>query len=417
MEIIGERGPFARFAAGSLGSERFMLFDVGCSGGIDGIWRLFGERLSSIGFDPSVAEIARLRGLEPSPEIVYEAAFVGVPDDHPIRLRRGQRPFTERNPWNRLTAARTVEIMADEIKAASEREKMQLNVWGETELTTAPTVFLPEFIQSRGIGSIDFIKIDIDSCDFDVLQSLEGDLAGRQVLGLGLEVNFYGSDNDTDHTFHNTDRFMRAQGFELFGLTARSYSVAGLPHRFAHDFPAQAEAGRPYQGDALYLRDVCAPEMAHLAPTLSPEKLVKLAILYSIGGLQDHAAELLLAFRDRLAPILDVDRGLDLLASETSIGRERGWGYRELIAAYERNDRVFYERPAKPEPEPVTIRDEEAERTLRAERDESRARADDLDARLIKACDELTAIHHSRRYRVATRFAHLAWKLRRMVGG
>lgn len=426
MEIIGERGPFARFAAQALSSERFMLFDVGCSGGIDGIWRLFGDRLSSFGFDPSVAEIARLRGLEPSPQIAYEAAFVGVPDDHPIRLRRGRRPFTERNPWNRLTAARTVEIRADEIKAASEREKMQLNVWGATELTTAPTVFLPEFITQRGIGSIDFIKIDIDSCDYDVLQSLGDDLASRQVLGLGLEVNFYGSDNDTDHTFHNTDRFMRAHGFELFGLTARSYSVAGLPHRFAHAFPAQAEAGRPYQGDALYLRDVCAPEMAHLGASLSPEKLVKLAILYSIAGLADQAAELLLAFRDRIAPILDIDKGLDLLVSETSIGRERGWSYKELIAAYERDDRAFYERPAPPQPEPIILRDEsavreleiarETNRALQAELQASREWTAQLDARLIKACDELTAIHHSRRFRIATRFAHLAQKLRRMVG-
>lgn len=419
MEIIGQRGSFAPYAAQALSSERFVLFDVGCSGGIDGIWQLFGDKLSSFGFDPSVAEIARLRALEPSPQIVYEAAFVGVPEDHPVRLRRGGRPFTERNPWNRLTAARTVEIMAEQIKASSEREKMQLNVWRDTELTTAPTVFLPEYISKRGVDSIDFIKIDIDSCDYDVLQSLGDDLASRQVLGLGLEVNFYGADNDTDHTFHNTDRFMRAHGFELFGLTARSYSVAGLPHRFAHDFPAQAVAGRPYQGDALYLRDVCAPEMAHLGPTLSPEKLVKLAILFSIAGLSDQAAELLLAFRDRLSPILNIDNALDLLVSETSIGQERGWSYKELIAAYERNDRVFYERPALPSQPGIGSNEsaeQEATRALQAELDECRAWTAHLDARLIKACDELKALHHSKRYRIATRIAHLAQRLRRMIG-
>lgn len=418
MEIIGERGPFARFAAQALGSERFTLFDVGCSGGIDGIWRLFGDRLSSFGFDPSVAEIARLRGLEPSPEIVYEAAFVGVPEDHPIRLARGARPFTARNPWNRLTASRTVQIMADQIKQASEREKMQLNVWTQTELTTAPTVFLPDFIAQRGIGSIDFIKIDIDSCDFDVLQSLGDDLASRQVLGLGLEVNFYGSDHESEHTFHNTDRFMRAQGFELFGLTSRSYSLHALPHRFAHDFPAQAEAGRPYQGDAIYLRDICAPEMAHLAAGYSPQKLVKLAILYSIAGLPDQAGELLLAHRGRLSAILDIDKALDLLTAETSIGRERGWGYKELVAAYERNDRVFYERPPAPVavPERVIVRDEAAERALAAERDASRTEADALRERVEQMHAELTAIHHSRRFQIATRIARLVYRIKRRLG-
>lgn len=419
MEIIGQRGPFASYAAQAVASEHFVLFDVGCSGGIDGVWRLFGENLSSFGFDPSIAEIDRLRALEPSSQIVYEAAFVGVPENHPIRLRRGDRPFTERNPWNRLTAARTVEIMAEQIKAASDREKMLLNVWRETALTSAPTVFLPDYISQHAINSIDFIKIDIDSCDYDVLQSLSDDLSNRNVLGLGLEVNFYGSDNDTEHTFHNTDRFMRAHGFELFGLTSRHYSVVGLPHRFAHDFPAQAEAGRPYQGDALYLRDICAPELAPLAATFSSEKLVKLAILFSIAGLADQAAELLLAFRARLSRVLDIDHALDLLVRETSIGQERGWSYKELIAAYERNDRVFYERPAphqggSPSAD-ETVAGEERER-LKADLEQNRARKERLDADLVTVRGELEALRNSKRYRMATLFADLAYRMRRMAG-
>ena len=39
-----------------LEEEKFTLIDVGCSGGIDPIWQLFGPRLKAFGFDPNIGE-------------------------------------------------------------------------------------------------------------------------------------------------------------------------------------------------------------------------------------------------------------------------------------------------------------------------------------------------------------------------
>ncbi|MFX8362538.1 hypothetical protein ABTL34_19440, partial [Acinetobacter baumannii] len=67
--------------------------------------------------------------------------------------------------------------------------------------------------------------------------------------------NFEGSYSPHHHTFHNTDRYMRRHGFDLFGLTTRNYSSGALPSPFLYRYPAQSLHGRPLQGDALYLRD------------------------------------------------------------------------------------------------------------------------------------------------------------------
>lgn len=344
MELISEKGPFPRCVAGSRGDWTFTLIDVGCSGGIDPAWRALGERLQAIGFDPSIQEVERLRGLETSPRIVYEAIFVGPNPDAPITYKPGGLAYVTYTPWPRLAVARTMVIMAQHIRAVSDVEKLETNSWRETQLASE-YIQIPEYLHRRGIGSVDFVKIDIDGPDFEVLQTLSAMLDTHQVLGLGLEVNYIGSDDPTDHTFHNTDRWMRKHGFALFGLTVRPYSVAASPHRYRYRAPNVSIAGRPFQGDAVYLRDLCAPEQRARAGQYAPEKLLKLAALFSLTGLPDHAAEVLLTFREQLSPMLDIDHALDLLASETVIGRERGWTYRELMEAFERNDPAFYPPP------------------------------------------------------------------------
>ena len=181
--------------------------------------------------------------------------------------------------------------------------------------------------------------------DFVILSSIRDELESMKVLGACLEVNYFGTASPTDHTFHNTDRLMREAGFDLFGLTVRPYSVAALPARYALNMPAQSLVGRPLQGDALYFRDLCAPHNWGLALTMGPEKIAKLAALFAMTGLPDHAAELLIKFRRRLAGLFDVESGLELLAAqlqELAPINEPPLRYRDYMAAFKRDDRRFY---------------------------------------------------------------------------
>ena len=50
---------FPALIAESLKSEKFRLLDIGCSGGLDPLWRAFEPRLQALGIDASVTECKR----------------------------------------------------------------------------------------------------------------------------------------------------------------------------------------------------------------------------------------------------------------------------------------------------------------------------------------------------------------------
>lgn len=347
MELLQPATRFSQSVADRLGDSKFTLLDIGCSGGIDRTWRVFGSRLRAFGFDPNIEDVARLNAKETLPEVSYVAAFVGLPDDDPGMTRLRTRSWVDRSPWSRLSVARTLEIRASDVSAASSETKTRLNVWGEVPLADpAKPIVLPDFLRSRNIDDVDFIKIDVDGPDFLILRSLKAILTNSRVLGVGIEVNYHGSDDPDVHTFHNVDRFMRGAGFELFGLTVRTYSSAALPAPYLYSIPAQTAWGRPLQGDALYLRDTgldAEKKTGNADLRFDAAKLAKLAALFSLFGLPDMAVETLLRHRGQFAELLDVDREIDVLTAQAA--SKAGWSpktYAEHMAAFEADSRCFY---------------------------------------------------------------------------
>jgi hypothetical protein len=347
MEGTASYAPVLTYLAEVAADTEFMLIDIGCSGGIDTVWRRFGPRLRAIGIDPNLSEIDRLKRTETHSGIQYMAAFAGISADHPFARRKAGRSDWGRNPWDRLSTARWLRAMKEGL--LSDAERTAANLWPDVELADpARPVVIPEYLRERDIANVDFLKIDIDGKDFDVLHSFDSELERLGVLGLGLEVNFHGSDAETDHTLHNTERYMKAQGYELFNLTVRRYSLAALPSRYLLNVPAQTEFGRPLQGDALYIRDLGNPERRELAERLPPGKLVNALALFAVFNLPDCAAEIAVLHRATLAKIVDVDRVLDLLAAQAQGDVECPLTYREYMEAFDRQDPMFFPPDARP---------------------------------------------------------------------
>jgi hypothetical protein len=237
---------------------------------------------------------------------------------------------------------RTYQIQQQSISKLSDVEKVEVNAWRETKLADGPAIYLPDLLAERNVADVDFVKIDVDGPDYLILQSLEETLADCGVLGVGIEVNFYGSADPRENTFHNVDRYMRSIGFDLFSLSTRSYSMQALPAPYLLTIPAQATFGRPYQGDALYLRDLGSPDFVEIADKMPVAKLAKLAAICSLAGLPDCAADILVKFRGRFASFFDVDEALDLLVEQTSLGAARNLNYRDYLNLFEQNDAAFY---------------------------------------------------------------------------
>jgi FkbM family methyltransferase len=348
MGRAGGYGSVLAYVAKRAPTTEFMLVDVGCGGGIDEIWWKFGPRLRALAIDPDGAEIDRLRRAQSRPGIEYLAAFAALRADHPFARHKAGQSDSGRTPWSRLAVARTLQVTSD--RAESSRIS---SGGGETapsvpRATPPPAIDVPDFLAQRGITSVDFLKIDVDGKDLEVLHSFASSLDSLQILGLLLEVNFHGSTAETDHTLHNTDRLMKGHGFELFDLTTRRYSMAALPAQYLYGFPAEGNYGRVLQGDALYVRDLGSPEHDEFTARLAPGKLLNLVCIFSAFNLPDCAAEIVLRFDRTLAMLCDTEHMLDLLAAQAQGPfRRRPLTYRQYMARFEAQHPMFFPRTSR----------------------------------------------------------------------
>ena len=326
-----ERGIFA--------SHPFTLLDVGCSGGISPFWRVFEPSLIARGIDPVISECERLNAQESNFNIRYRPRFVGLPDDHPFVQNRGSKEPWGGNPWSRFSS----KLACDILKAKTKKEDKLpiLNDWQSSGLADPKTKLqVDDLVQEEKLFELDFIKVDVDGYDLDVILSGEEVTRSSPVLGYTLEVNFFGTADDTDHTFHNTDRLMRHWGFDLFDLSLRRYSMAALPAPFEWDGPMQTLFGRPYQGDAVYLRDPMAGQMRRSTQSaLSPYKVLKLACLFECFGLPDHAAELIIANAHSFSNLCNSEELLCILAREIDPSVKN---YNEYIDNFSSDPTSFY---------------------------------------------------------------------------
>jgi hypothetical protein len=372
IEGMRHQSAFASYVAERLGSAQFMLVDIGCAGGVAPGWRAFGAKLSAWGFDATAEEIERLKAAEANPEVRYAAGFIGLPDGHPLKARIAGKAYWHQWPSGRLSYERTQDIRRARAEGRKPRsiedyyrDRVLAEDWGtlphggfDLDYAAAgarhpeaeglegqpPVIHLPQFLESHGFSDVDFVKLDIDGPEFEVLRSLNGLLDDPGLLGVSLEVCYFGSHDANDNSFHNMDRLMRENGFDLFGLSVRGYSGAALPWPYLDAHPSMTTGGRPVQGDALYIRDLASRVRRAEAAALSAEKLAKTAALLALFTLPDQAAELLIVHRERLQTLLDVDRGLDLLAREMPelYGTEQ-LSYRDYVSLFEADDPRFFD--------------------------------------------------------------------------
>jgi hypothetical protein len=153
-----------------------------------------------------------------------------------------------------------------------------------------------------------------------------------------VEVNWFGSGGESEPAFHNTDVFMRRQGYTLFGLTVRLYSRTDLPAPFLRELFAETRFGQPYQGDAIYVRDLAAPHERERADAYPAEKLIKLACVFELIGLPDCAAEVLNRFRPLLTAFGDSEPLLDALTPPLH-GEQLS--YRQYVERFEQEPELF----------------------------------------------------------------------------
>jgi FkbM family methyltransferase len=340
LEFLGKKTILVDFLneTNFLKESPLTVVDVGCSGGVSSAWSVYKDH-KILGIDPVVDECERLNSIKNDEQIFFQDAFVILGEDHPFKIKKvkeGKNSYWGGNTWERLSASLGANIL-NERTAKDEPYSHELNNWREKRHSTN-FLTLEEVCKRNNFLAVDFIKIDVDGPDLEVLLSGEGLIASSPVLGLAIEVNYFGGTSELDSTFHNVDRKMRELGFDLYDLTLRKYSSASFPAKFEFKCVAQTISGRPYQGDALYFRDPCSKGLNNGAPNCPELNLIsqyKLASMYELFGMPDQAVELLLQMQIE-------DKVKSFLLEKFTTTYSDFTSYDDLISGFQKNPLSFY---------------------------------------------------------------------------
>ena len=145
------------------------------------------------------------------------------------------------------------------------------------------TTTLDNFCQEEEINEIDFLQIDVQGADLDVLEGSKKILSCG-TLAIQIEVEF--SPLYTNQPlFADVDTFLRKHDFTLFDVS-RSYRL-----RARSPIRSLVISGQLLWGDAFYFRDLIREDMDEKLK--SPERILKLACIADIMNFPDYTLEIL----------------------------------------------------------------------------------------------------------------------------
>lgn len=331
MELVKNKVSTVVPTLANLLESQFTVFDVGCSGGLDPSWRSFGSKLDYYGFDPVIDEVTRLNSLEKNNRIHYFEGFV---------VGDGTFINPPNNPWNRLSAAKTNKLLSEQKINMSDTETLENNLWDQLKLSNNK-IKLSNFVKEKDINRVDFLKIDVDGGDLDVLKSFEENLKKVRTLGVCIEVNYYGTGAKNENTFHNIERLMQKNNFTLIDFSKRLYSISALPSPYEITIPAQTKRGRCIQGDALYIRDYVGLSETE-QNNFEFDEIIKIACLFALFGHEDSCLELIQYHEKEFKNHIDIKKFEDSLVENLDEVKYLGMTYAQVINNFEQNSALMY---------------------------------------------------------------------------
>jgi FkbM family methyltransferase len=339
---------------GCFRQDRITIIDVGAAGGVAAHWDVYGDQALICAFEADPRECKRLIEANTKPNVSY----------YPVAIGR-EECTREFFCWPERGGSF---YLADPEAAAKWQRMSTAQMWpvpSGLKTIDVPTIDIDTFCTRNGIRSLDFLKIDTDGSDYEVLLGARASLRSRNVLGVCLEVFFEDACSKPMAVFGRVSEVLAEVGLVPFDLDVHRYSRKELPAPFIYAIPAQTRDGQILWGDAIYFRDVLKGARPSASSTpVAPTKLLKLASLYEIHGLADCAAELLCRFRQEIAGLVDVD---DLLDKLTPPLQGQQLPYRDYLRRFKEEPQLFYPVTAK-ESVAEVIPEEKARVNLRGPR-------------------------------------------------
>ena len=311
--------------SGVFEDDPIIIIDVGARWGFNAEWNVFGGVLQVYCFEPDEEECARLNVLS-GPNVKYIAAALGKA---PAEMTLYETRITASTGLYKTNMGFFSRLLnRDNADVLKERR---------IHVTT-----LEEALSRFNVKKIDFIKLDVEGSELDILLGAGHFMLDSNLIGILSEIRFQEEINGSP-VFWELDSYVRKKGFRLFNMCFTHQSRHALPYPSLADtrlpdgekFYSYTKHGQIMDGDALYFRDLLIDANKGVAASSSNTQILKAAALFEIYCLNDCAAELILTYRARLSELVDCDHLLDLLAAPM---RKKEMDYKSYIYAYFRPD-------------------------------------------------------------------------------
>lgn len=288
--------------------QQYVLVDIGARGGTEATWKNFEGIADFIGFEPHLTECANLNRLAQDQGLVRQRFY-----PHAIADKNGPRPYYVTKFAHSCGLYRANDDWMGRFPHTT------LDVVREVEIETMTLDF---FCAQESLDHLDFLKIDVEGAEFEVLEGGLQTLTDRKVLGIKTEF-WWDPIAKGQRSFAEIDMLLRRHGFRFYDLELNRYARSTLPSgpvrgKVEEDGSITvlggpvANYGQAWTGDALYFRDPVGDMKAgehHIS--WDRDSLLRLCGLLDVYDYGDCAIEILETFRHSLLDGIDVDPLID----------------------------------------------------------------------------------------------------------
>lgn len=244
-----------------LQNNPLIYVDVGASGGIHKRWYQFGSGVKSILFEPDKKEFEKLASNESENAIIVNSALAEKSKKVDFHICNRQEVSSIYKPNRNLL----------ERYENPERFHIQRTISLEANS-------IDNLLPKEGIHEIDFIKIDTQGSELDILKGANNYFGN--LIGLEVEVEFVEL-YQGQPLFTEVNSFVESKGFSLIDL--RRYYWRRKEGGFI------GRKGQLIFADALYFRE---PENLASLVDLTQEKIMRAIHVYLAYGYDDFAITL-----------------------------------------------------------------------------------------------------------------------------
>lgn len=324
---------------GAFADAPMSLIDVGCAGGVMGMWGAFLPHLTAHGCDPKRAAIETLNRAGAIPGVTYHHCYIGLPESHSfVQQRKDESKSLDHHyyfcPWDDFSLH-----WVKELKGAPPVNADSI----DQDEESIERITIDDLINRERITNVDFIKIDTDGYDYEALLSAENSIQTLDILGFRVECNLNPPYSETADTIYNIDPFMRKHGYILYAMETGKYARRDLPSRFTSPNAYNNHSGQLSWADLIYLRNGASPHYeAIFGKPISVIQALKLACLFELHGLPDCAAGVINVHKARIAELVDPTLLLNALVPPVVIdGRARQMSYEQYLEFFQNNLNFF----------------------------------------------------------------------------